>query len=138
MAYTLAEREELYTYIYEAAKDAFGTRSAAPSRARMEIMTDAELDADVDYYEKAVARSIKEDEERHAEAEAAWGVRVAEVIAAGAGDETTAIRWILDGDGVTDYDLVYGPSYLAYKYGTSYGFFNGKPIPKVDFSTLAY
>jgi hypothetical protein len=38
----------------------------------------------------------------------------------GAADELTAIRWILEAEQLTEYDLAYGSDYVAFHFGLPY------------------
>lgn len=65
---------------------------------------------------------IEMENSRNAEAQAvaAFAARIQETIALGAGDEETAIRWILDGEEFSLYDYQYGADYAAYHFGLPY------------------
>jgi len=62
------------------------------------------------------------DRERSAEraAEARFETLIRETVALGAGDEDTALRWILEGEGFQLYDYQYGSGYVAFNFGLSY------------------
>ena len=60
--------------------------------------------------------------ERDAEARAeiAFHQRIQGAMLIGAADDLTAIRWILEAEQFTEYDLAYGADYVAFHFGTSY------------------
>ena len=45
---------------------------------------------------------------------------IADTIQFGAADAETAIRWILEGEDFTGFDLAYGADYVAWHFGMSY------------------
>jgi len=46
--------------------------------------------------------------------------RIQETIKLGAGDEVTALKWIMEAEGFEEYDYLYGASYFCYHFGLSY------------------
>jgi hypothetical protein len=62
------------------------------------------------------------DRERAAEAAALeqFEQLIADTIQFGAGNAETAIRWILEGEDFTGFDLAYGADYVAWHFGMSY------------------
>ena len=60
--------------------------------------------------------------ERDAElrAEIAFHQRIQGAMLLGAADDLTAIRWILEAEQFTEYDLAYGADYVAFHFGMSY------------------
>ena len=60
--------------------------------------------------------------ERAAEARALadFGQRIIDNINLGADSIETAIRWMLEAEGIGGYDLHYGADYVAWKFGLSY------------------
>ena len=50
----------------------------------------------------------------------AFADRIQEVISLGAGDEETALRWILEAENFSLNDYQYGADYIAYHFGLSY------------------
>lgn len=83
-------KQDLYSYISDASKDANGSRR----RLNVQDYTVAELEDLCDYYSEQVSIAIDEDERRHAAAEAKFEENIASLIEAGAGSRETAIRWI--------------------------------------------
>jgi len=64
--------------------------------------------------------TMDEEARREAEALARFETRVTETLALGAGDRTTAIRWILQGMDLSETDLAYGADYVCWSLGLSY------------------
>ena len=56
----------------------------------------------------------------YARAEILFHQRVQGAMLIGAPDEVTAIRWILEAEEFTEYDLAYGKDYVAFHFGLSY------------------
>lgn len=107
-------KQDLYSYISDASKDAQGFRTRFdPTQKSV-----AELEADCEYWSKQVEISIEEDERAHVAAIAKFNKTVANLIECGAGDRETAIRWIRDGQ--DEYDRAYGDDYLKYSLGLPY------------------
>lgn len=52
----------------------------------------------------------------HEAAKVEFSKRIADAMAVGAKDEATAIRWVLDSEGLSDYDYAYGGSYVCYHF----------------------
>jgi hypothetical protein len=58
--------------------------------------------------------------EREARALADFGQSIVDNINLGADSIETAIRWILEAEGMDEHDLAYGADYVAYHFGLSY------------------
>jgi len=56
----------------------------------------------------------------YARAELEFHQRVQGAMLLGAADELTAIRWILEAEQLTEYDLAYGSDYVAFHFGLPY------------------
>ena len=56
----------------------------------------------------------------YARAEIAFHQRVQGTMVAGARDELTAIRWILEAEQLSKFDLAYGSDYVAFHFGLPY------------------
>lgn len=103
----------------DAHKDAYGFRPSQRDWQRWAVMSDVELDAEEDRLYAAVGASIEEDARQHAAAAVKFEATVAELIASGAGDRETAIRWLMDvhrcdGDrGFLEYELGLKYEYLG-------------------------
>ena len=72
------------------------------------------------------------DRERRAEADAmiAMHQRIQGTMLLGAKDEVQALKWIMEAEEFSDYDLQYGPSYFCYHFGLSYSADKELPIQK--------
>ena len=87
------ERHSLVSYISDAHKDAYGFRPRGYNYAEWSI---AQLEAEADRLSDAVTNAIREREFTEAREVEALEVRIADLIAMGASDRDTAIRWICD------------------------------------------
>ncbi len=56
----------------------------------------------------------------YARAEIEFHQRVQGAMLIGAADEVTAIRWILEAEGLSKFDLAYGSDYVAFHFGLPY------------------
>lgn len=128
MAYTVEDKEDFWGYMRDAAKDAFGTRSAAGDKAAFFALSDADIDSEIQYMSDAVGRAIREDEERQADAAVRFEALVAETIQSGAADRETALRWIIDAEGLTDDISFYGMGIVCHQFGLSYSYFGVKEM----------
>jgi hypothetical protein len=54
--------------------------------------------------------------------------RILDTIKLGADDQKTAIKWIIEAEEFSDYDLQYGADYFCYHFGLSYQVKNQLPI----------
>ena len=63
---------------------------------------------------------MEESRKREAAAVAQFRETLQKIIATGASDEATAIRWLLDGQEFTLYDYQYGADYISYFFGLPY------------------
>lgn len=77
--------------------------------------------------------------ERAADAAAlvAFQKRIADTIALGARDEVTALKWIFEAEQFDDFDLRYGPEYVAYHFGLSYSDVRQFPVQQAINEMLA-
>jgi hypothetical protein len=68
--------------------------------------------------------------QRRAEADAmiALHQRIQGVMLLGAKDEVQALKWIMQAEKFTEYDIMYGPSYFCYHFGLSYSAAKELPI----------
>jgi hypothetical protein len=66
------------------------------------------------------------DRERKAEARAALALceRLEQMYALGAKSEVQALKWIMEAEEFSDFDLQYGASYFCYHFGLSYNAVN--------------
>jgi len=99
------KRYELETYIYEGHKDAFGTNGR---HYDFKNMTMEELKAEADYISKAVKNAMEEEAEAEKASVNEFEKRVSDTIESGAGDRTTALRWIMQAENMeNEYDAGY-------------------------------
>ena len=106
--------EDTFSDLY---KDVYGFRprchefyDAVPER-KQEIW-----DSLCDELEEEIARQ----NDAYARAEIAFHQRIQGAMLVGAKDEMTAIRWIIEGEELTEYDLAYGSDYVAFHFGLPY------------------
>ena len=111
----LSRKEQLECIFWDAYKDAHGFR---PRHIDVAAMTEAELEAELEYLGETIDHNEKIRLEDEARAAVVFEARVAELIAVGAGDRATALRWIHDAEGSMGDD-----EYLCYLQGLSYGYF---------------
>ena len=64
--------------------------------------------------------TMAEDRRREAVALARFEDLLARTRQAGAGDDETAVRWILEGERFEEYDYAYGADYCAFHFGLNY------------------
>ena len=108
------ERDNLATYIYEGHKDAFGVKGR---HYDFEAMSTDELRAEADYISRSVKEQMELEANMEAEAKARYESSVREYLSMGAGDRATAIRWLLQAEGL---DKEYDGGYICYSLGLPY------------------
>ena len=96
---TTSERNDLLNIMSDMHKDAFGFR---PRHINYSKFTDAELEAECDYYQEVMENNEKLEASKLVSDSIAWDKLVQQTIEIGAGDYKTALRWIVDG--ADDYD----------------------------------
>ena len=110
----LEQAEATYSDMH---KDAYGFRP----RDVTEGWTLEQYEAEFAILEKAIAESIAETREYQQACSEIFEERVLDVIASGAGDRETALRWIMDGsEAGGDWE------YFCFLNGLSYGYFRSK------------
>src|SRR6056300_447114 len=108
------ERDNLITSVYEMHKDAYGIKGR---HYDFDNMSNKELEEELDRL-CAVAKAEREAEEKFEEAAyQTFLKRIAENIKLGASDKETAIKWILQSEGL---DNEKDSSYICYSLGLSY------------------
>ena len=108
------ERDELVTYIYEGHKDAFGVKGR---HYNFDSMSLDKLKAECDYIENAIKVALADEEARQKANIESLEERIANNINIGASDRTTAIRWILEAEDLTnEYDV----GYIQFTFGVPY------------------
>lgn len=109
------ERDNLATYIYEGHKDAFGVKGR---HYNFEAMSLEELKAEADYISRSVKEQMELEANMEKEAVARFEKAIAEYMQMGAEDRHTAIRWLLQAEGL---DKEYDAGYICYNLGLPYG-----------------
>ena len=108
------ERSNLITSVYEMHKDAYGVKGR---HYDFDNMSNKELEEELDRL-CAVAKAEREAEEKFEEAAyQTFLKRIAENIKLGASDKETAIKWILQSEGL---DNEKDSSYICYSLGLGY------------------
>ena len=64
--------------------------------------------------------TMAEDRRREAQAALQLTERLEEMYQLGAKSEVQALKWIMEAEEFSDYDLQYGPSYFCYHFGLAY------------------
>jgi len=108
------ERDNLATYIYEGHKDAFGVKGR---HYDFEAMSLEELRAEADYISRSVKEQMELEANMEKEAIQRYEESLAEYMSMGAGDRATAIRWLLQAEGL---DKEYDAGYICYSLGLPY------------------
>jgi hypothetical protein len=107
--------EQMQCQYWDMYKDAYGVR---PRGIDTTDWTEEDFMAEFETLGNAIEREEAERKEREAEATVKFESRVADLIASGAGDRATALRWIHEAEG-TDGD----EEYLCFCVGLPYGYF---------------
>ena len=108
------ERDNLATYIYEGHKDAFGVKGRHYDFNSMSL---EELKAEADYISRSVKEQMELEANMEKEAVDRFEKAIAEYMAMGAEDRHTAIRWLLQAEGL---DNEYDAGYICYNLGLPY------------------
>jgi hypothetical protein len=109
-------KDELYSAVSDLSKSATGSRM----RYDISDMSVAELDELVEYWGEASERACEEEREREHDAMVRFEATVMNLIACGAGDRATAIRWIREGQ--DEFDRMYGDERLRWSYGLPWNY----------------
>jgi hypothetical protein len=109
--------EDIIFHLYE---DAYGFRPREMFWSEWNNASDDEKQEIWDDLCKALERAIQEEKEQEEFAVIQFNDRVAKVIATGASDRETAIRWIVQSMGLDENDLMYGGSYVCWNLGLPY------------------
>lgn len=112
------ERYELENLIWDVYKDAYGYR---PRHLDFNSMSLAELQAEADRVSEAAANQMRDQEEAEQRAVEDFKDLVQRTIDLGAGDEETALRWLIGGEefnGIQDVEhFVWSKGFLFTDYG---------------------
>jgi len=92
LATELSLRDDLLGTISDFYKDAHGVR---PALCRYREMTNLQLEAEIQKLAQEVEAAIEQDQQRDLRAVADFQARIQRTVDSGAGDETTALRWII-------------------------------------------
>lgn len=117
MVYEEITREDKIEFIFDIYKSAHGFK---PRHINFSEMSDAELDAFADRTIRENEIEMAREEAEQAEAAAKFEARVSDVIASGAGNRETAIRWIMQGEDADDLE------HLAWSLGLPWRYFEQK------------
>lgn len=123
MTYTFDE-----TIVSDLHKDAYGYR---PRDMFWSTWEDADMDGKQAIWDRlivALEAEIAFDRKCKEEAYSDILNRIAETMALGAGDMTTAIKWIIDAEGFSKHDLWYGADHFCYHFGLDYSAKDTLPI----------
>jgi hypothetical protein len=115
MTFTFDERT-----VSDLHKDARGYRPISSWWSLWSESSDEEKQEIWDSLIKESADEVARERSMQAAALEIFRSRIAETIALGAGDEKTAIKWIVQAEGLTAHDMWYGPSFLCFHFGLSY------------------
>ncbi len=107
--------EQLRSTVWDAYKDAHGFR---PRHLALNEMTEEQLKAELNQLSEVIRQQEAIRIEREQAAVVEFNNRVDNLIATGAGDRKTALRWIHEAEGSDGDD-----EYLCYLVGLPYGFF---------------
>lgn len=107
--------------LYEAVSIATSKSYARSVVADTEGMSDEEFKKELDYWGQQADNEIKREQEEEATALKEFEKQVINTINTGAGDRNTAIKWILQGEGL---DKERDPGYVCYSLGLPYSMEN--------------
>jgi len=108
------ERDSLITMVYEIHKDAYGVKGR---HYDFDSMTNEELEKELEFLSGVAKERMEEEERAEQAAYERFEEQVADTIKMGAGDRNTAIRWILNAEGL---DKEYDMGYVCYCLGLGY------------------
>ena len=112
--------------LYEACSIATSKSYARTVVADTDGMSDEEFQKELDYWGNQADQEIKREQEEQALSVANFEKQVVNTINTGAGDRNTAIKWILQGEGL---DKERDPGYVCYCLNLPYSFENEfKPV----------
>lgn len=117
---TYSYDEDCYSDLH---KDAYGFRPRLSQWQAWEAMTPDEKEEEWNFLISVMQRRQEEERARQVRCVAEFEARVETVIASGANDRKTAIRWLFDAE--QDEYLKFDPDYYCYTYGLPYGYFKG-------------
>lgn len=109
-------------------KDARGFRPGQSWWQMWNALGDAEKQNVWDGICDELDTEMKREELEKARALAKLLDRILDTMKLGADDQKTAIKWIIEAEEFSDYDLQYGADYFCYHFGLSYQVKNQLPI----------
>ena len=110
----MSRRDQLAASHYDFYKSVYGVR---PRWMNYDAMSEQDLEVEMDNLSKQAEVVFAEEAKREQEAIVAFEERVADLLATGAGDRETALRWIHEAEG-SDGDT----EYLCFLVGVPYGY----------------
>jgi hypothetical protein len=117
--HVIALKEDLYSFISDASKEANGCRR----RLNIHEYTVAELEDLADYYAKAANDEAEREEARQEYAIEKFEAAIARIIECGAGDRETAVRWFRDAHFADDeMGRMYGDERICYDLGLPFSY----------------
>jgi hypothetical protein len=117
MTTTFTYDDRIYSDLH---KDAYGFRPGADRCREWASMSPEAKQAEWDSLCATLDRAMTEQAEQEARMVAAFDAAIADLIAVGARDHATAMRWYLDSLELSDTDRLYGGSYICWKVGLPY------------------
>ena len=111
----LSRKEQLEGIYWDMYKEAHGFR---PRHIRLDLCTEAELEADLDRLQTIIADNDLQREAAEEKAAHAFEMRVMGLLASGAKDREMALRWIHEAEGSNGDD-----EFLCYLVGLPYRYF---------------
>jgi hypothetical protein len=107
--------EQYACQFWDMYKDAYGVR---PRGIDTSSWTVEQFEEEFESLQKTINANYEQEKEQQAEAMVAFEARIAQVIASGARNRDTAMRWIHDAEGSQGDD-----EYLCFLVGLPYGYF---------------
>ena len=102
-------------------KEAYGFRPLSSYFSAWEAMSDDEKQSEWDALGREVEARWQRESDRETEALLSFSVRMDEVQSLSPGlSDDDAIRWLLQAEGFSQHDYMYGASYCAYHFNLSY------------------
>jgi hypothetical protein len=120
------ERDQLISSIWDAYKDAYGYR---PRHLDFESMTMAELEAEADSVFAAADAQYEYEKAREAEDLTEFKALVQKTIELGAGDEETALRWLVQDE---EFYSVQDVEHFIYNKGILFTDYGKEMVKRID------
>lgn len=118
----MTDHLEMLTLISDLHKDARGFRPSADLRAHYARLSTADLTLAWDGLCAELSATLAREEEEQVLATANFEARVSALIACGAGNRATALRWMFEADGIAEDVARYGASFAGYHYGIAHDY----------------